>query len=376
MNKLLKNIQVIKKSFNKKYGKTTIKNILLVLSFLIVLILGIYLGRLLNKNKEGFEDSVTDGFFSSDAIMSVKNIELTKIIKNIETNTANIKTNTANIETNTANIETNTANIETNTANIETNTANIESNNNNIINKVSLRSGTIIPYFPVKKFGVNIDKSECIELLKKGFIPCDNNIFKAFNNKFILENDNNLNIGSIFKDENYIYLTNYSSSNIISIIDLNEYTFAKIPILNRKFIVGSGPSNNEKENYEIGTTGGEEKHILSVSELPSHNHIIDKSGAHNHTFNVGRSAWGNITGVGEGAPGNTRSTNYSGNHTHKVNNTGDNQPHENRPPYMAMIYIYYLGDGYKYYDEIPEKLSSDNIKKAEIIKSIAENALA
>jgi len=48
--------------------------------------------------------------------------------------------------------------------------------------------------------------------------------------------------------------------------------------------IGLGTSNN----YILGTNGGEEKHILSINELPQHNHtgFTVNAGQHNHTGNT------------------------------------------------------------------------------------------
>lgn len=51
------------------------------------------------------------------------------------------------------------------------------------------------------------------------------------------------------------------------------------PDLRDRFIVGVG------NNYVAGTTGGEATHVLSVAELPNHNHTFART-SHTHTLNL------------------------------------------------------------------------------------------
>ena len=75
------------------------------------------------------------------------------------------------------------------------------------------------------------------------------------------------------------------------------------------------------DKYAAGTTGGEEKHTLTVSEIPSHNHnssgaVFDRSGTSIHG------------GYGSGSGNDTR-TGYA----------GGSQAHNNMPPYTA-VYVW------------------------------------
>lgn len=51
------------------------------------------------------------------------------------------------------------------------------------------------------------------------------------------------------------------------------------PDLRDRFIVGVG------NNYVAGTTSGEATHVLSVAELPNHNHTFART-SHTHTLNL------------------------------------------------------------------------------------------
>jgi hypothetical protein len=390
MNKLFKNIKGFNKSLNKKYGKTTIKNILLVVGFLIVLILGVYLGRSLNKNKEGFEDGDTGGFFDSDAIMSVTDMDLSELNNKIDANTTAIEQYATDvlpivlpdiqvikdIKNDIANYATEVLPETEVIKNIQTD---IKTNSTNLLKKMSGTAGLIIPYFPKvnSSDGTKIDRSECTDLLMEGFIPCDIKVFNFGDNSksIALQDKANRTIGIIFKYNNFIYLTThtdintteYSSSKVTA-----DEIIARIPILNRKFIVGSGKAGrNQSGDYNIGSTGGSEKHRLTINEMPSHRHYTGIIGTYYHERSIGNQyRMGTHDGVG-----NRKTRNWNSSYE------GGNGSHENRPPYMAMTYIYYLGDGYKYYNDITilEKLSEDDTEKAEkakYIQSLVEKALA
>ena len=99
----------------------------------------------------------------------------------------------------------------------------------------------------------------------------------------------------------------------------------RLPDLRDKFIVGAG------SEYNIGATGGEKEHILTVEELPSHSHNYSSDGDDKRASNRvvsnsdGFSCWGD--------------SNYSGTWLYKTEDTGGGRAHENRPPYYALFYI-------------------------------------
>lgn len=81
------------------------------------------------------------------------------------------------------------------------------------------------------------------------------------------------------------------------------------------FLLGAGP------NHAAGSTGGEETHTLTVAEIPSHNHSV--SMGNNYASN------GNYIA----------SINKAGTYSTKTGNAGGGSPHNNMPPYKAVLFI-------------------------------------
>ena len=120
------------------------------------------------------------------------------------------------------------------------------------------------------------------------------------------------------------------------------------PNLTDKFVIGAG------DTYDVGSSGGESTHTLTISEMPQHNHAndlsIESAGSHSHSFNLYRP--GNSLSSVRAAdaetnmptsPVGTNRTGSSGTHTHTISgsieNSGNSQPHNNMPPYYALCYI-------------------------------------
>lgn len=93
------------------------------------------------------------------------------------------------------------------------------------------------------------------------------------------------------------------------------------PDLRGKFTLGAGLS------YEVGATGGEEKHTLTTAEMPAHSHTangfkstFESSGIKSATF------FGTLTSGGTVV-------------SQTVGSSGGSQPHNNMPPYYVLAKI-------------------------------------
>lgn len=90
------------------------------------------------------------------------------------------------------------------------------------------------------------------------------------------------------------------------------------PDLRSRFVYGAGGS------YEVGATGGEETHTLTIAEMPSHTHDI--------AGNTDTSPDG-----GSGSVATEDTTNMTLSDT--ALSTGGGQAHNNMPPYYALAFI-------------------------------------
>ena len=98
----------------------------------------------------------------------------------------------------------------------------------------------------------------------------------------------------------------------------------RLPDLRDKFIVGAG------HEYNIGDTGGEKTHTLSIGELPSHSHNYSSPG---------EDGWATNRVVDRTEKSCYGDSNYASSWKYKTETAGNGDAHENRPPYYALFYI-------------------------------------
>ena len=99
-----------------------------------------------------------------------------------------------------------------------------------------------------------------------------------------------------------------------------EDTFT-VPDLQSRFLVGAGEGEGLSE-YDLADTGGEEEVTLYVENLPAHTHSVTQAG-----LNVDIEPPAGVPDAAGGLPVPS-----------STGSTGDDYPHENRPPYYTVYY--------------------------------------
>ena len=114
------------------------------------------------------------------------------------------------------------------------------------------------------------------------------------------------------------------------------------PDLRGRFILGSGQGTGLTDR-QLKQTGGVEKHALSTSELPAHNHAVTDPGhGHNFTFHeaTGDGYHGGAIQVTDRSPKSLGASEIKNNTTGiSIQNTGSGTAHENMPPYYVLAFI-------------------------------------
>ena len=110
--------------------------------------------------------------------------------------------------------------------------------------------------------------------------------------------------------------------------------------MRNRFIVGAG---NDLGNYTYGINGigsgfyrpgqvgGEDTHILTINEMPSHRHVSVEY--NNGTFSI------NDVGSGLKVNGEHIESHYGSSKQNLTGLSGNNFPNENRPPFYSLAYI-------------------------------------
>lgn len=83
------------------------------------------------------------------------------------------------------------------------------------------------------------------------------------------------------------------------------------------------------DNYDVGETGGEAEHTLTIQEMPSHNHRL-KTDIYNPAYNV---TWGEWFEYTDGWTQEAGETEAPATHT---TSTGGSMAHNNMPPYLTV----------------------------------------
>lgn len=144
------------------------------------------------------------------------------------------------------------------------------------------------------------------------------------NNKFLLDSEGNLTVKSIKAD----VLTFDTTLNMIYPIgsiylSVNETNPGSLfggvwEQIKDKFLLSCG------DTYQNGTTGGEEKHTLTVAEMPAHSHAFTSGTGTiiaNQLSNNSPCYWNaNNQGLG----------------TTQISSTGGSVSHNNMPPYLTV----------------------------------------
>lgn len=123
------------------------------------------------------------------------------------------------------------------------------------------------------------------------------------------------------------------------------------PDLKGKFVLGATGDNG---TYGFKAVGGEEKHKLTIDEMPSHIHSsgslsTSSAGSHSHSvsycYDVSQSKTSTANALYGWVERGTwyGSTGSAGSHTHTISgstgSSGHSIPHNNMPPYYALYYI-------------------------------------
>jgi len=127
-------------------------------------------------------------------------------------------------------------------------------------------------------------------------------------------------------------------------IGANTYT---LPNLCGKFVVGAGAGKNSGSplvsSYNIGNSGGEEAHRLTIDEIPAHQHDYDvvPSDIEPNYNNP------NYGGVYKASDVEFATTYFSGGRfdDSPMDLLNTTNPHNNLPPYLALAYIIKVSNG-------------------------------
>ena len=135
---------------------------------------------------------------------------------------------------------------------------------------------------------------------------------------------------NLFNAIGYTYSTDFSGSDL---------SF-NVPDLQGRIGVGAGAGAG-LTSRTLGDISGEETHVLTTGEMPSHNHgVTDPGHAHSYVNNTNDqntdNAFATETAADQVDLNQTTSSNTTG---ISINNTGGGQAHNNMQPYVVLRYF-------------------------------------
>lgn len=119
---------------------------------------------------------------------------------------------------------------------------------------------------------------------------------------------------------------------------------------NFKGRVPIGEGNQTGTDFDLGATGGNETHTLTIDQMPSHNHggTTSSDGAHTHTVNnqVQQNGLNTCHSMNDGDSNEINNINLipnatssNGAHTHTISAQGGGEAFDMLPPYIVINYI-------------------------------------
>jgi microcystin-dependent protein len=111
------------------------------------------------------------------------------------------------------------------------------------------------------------------------------------------------------------------------------------PDLRGRFVIGAGTytESSGSYTYNVGNTGGEAKHAMTVAEMPKHVHNINMLVNYGGNGTPGGEIVGGNAGGGDKYRFDNKNSDYTGGNG--TQSDGNGQYHENRPPYYTLAYI-------------------------------------
>ena len=133
-------------------------------------------------------------------------------------------------------------------------------------------------------------------------------------------------IANIYGQGDGSFTLQWVDSNNDEIMDPEEMieipSYFNIPDLKGRVTVGADNQGVNLSNGEIGMSGGDESHTLTIDQIPSHSHGVNK--------------WAPSTGVNGYVNSQNWQTMTAGQPTEP---SGGDQPHNNMQPYLVTNYI-------------------------------------